>query len=123
MTMTKEEFEEQLGKALDLQSNDRIDESLELLYQLEETGIRQAAVQGMIGSLLYLRKGDAAKAMKYLKKATDVSPRSEMASVSLFHALFDMGKTDGAFDEMRRFTAITDSEEYRRILDEINASG
>ena len=45
----------------------------------------------------------------------------EQASLGLFHSLGRMGKTDAAFDEMRRFVKSNDSPRYRQLLREMLA--
>ncbi len=118
--MIKEKFEEQFNEALRLQSEGKSDEALDLLRELEKTGIYKPAVLGMIGNILYVYKKDVKQAIDYLRETIKLSPKSEMASLGLFHALFDLHRTDEAFNEMRRFMSISDSEEYRRLLKELN---
>ena len=57
----------------------------------------------------------AIKAIDLYKCAIKISPKSEHASLGLFHCLWDQGKTDEALEEMKRFMSISDSEDYREI--------
>jgi glycerol-3-phosphate O-acyltransferase len=49
-----------------------------------------------------------------------VVPSSELASLGLFHSLIQQLKNDEAFAEMKRYVAEKPSEEYSRLLAEIN---
>lgn len=40
---------------------------------------------------------------KYAKKSVTLSPKSEMASLCLFHTLWDLNRQDEAKNEIRRF--------------------
>ena len=68
----------------------------------------------------YWEVGRYPEAIAAFRRATELAPQSELASLSLFHCLIDQGGTDAAFDEMRRFLFLRDSDEYRRLLREIN---
>jgi hypothetical protein len=46
----------------------------------------------------------------------DLSPHSEQASLGLFHSLWCSGKTNAAFNEMRRFVKSNDSPHYRQLI-------
>jgi len=118
MSQDEEWFEEQ---ALTLRSDGHYDEALEILYRLEKTGIHRAAIVGVIGATLYYMKEDITLAMPYLREAVLLSPRSERASLALFHALFESGEIDAAFDEMRRYLKDNESPEYRRLLADMNS--
>ncbi len=59
-------------------------------------------------------------AVTYYKLSISLSPDFEQASLGLFHCLWDQGEKDEAFEEIKRFMLIADSEEYRKIIDEIN---
>jgi tetratricopeptide (TPR) repeat protein len=70
---------------------------------------------------IYWRLGDLELAVNTFKRATAMAPQSERASLGLFHCLWQQGKTEEAMDEVARFMAIADSEDYREILAEINS--
>jgi predicted Zn-dependent protease len=75
----------------------------------------------MLGSI-QLELGRKTEAASSFRQATLLSPKSELASLGLFHALWESGDTDGAFEEMKRFIAAAGpSDEYRKVLQEINA--
>ena len=96
-------------------------DALKILFQLEKTDIQRPVIVGLIGLLLYYEKDDIEKALPYLKESVSLSPKSERASLGLFHALWEKNNIDEAFNEMKRFMKSSDSKEYRRLLAEINA--
>ena len=77
-----------------------------------------------IGLACLLATGTLAMAVPYLlKRAVELSPRSELASVGLFHSLWDLGKVNQAFAEMRRFLRLSDSPEYSKLLRDLTVEG
>jgi predicted Zn-dependent protease len=108
-------FREQFNEALKLKEIGKYDESEKILLQLAEEYPNSAAIYGTLGSL-YWNQEKLDKAIIFFKKASLLSPQSELASLSLFHTLWDSNKLDEALEEMKRFLALSDSEEYRSIL-------
>jgi lipoprotein NlpI len=76
---------------------------------------RAAKLWGYLG-FLYGEAGENVKAANTFRKATALSPHSEQASLGLFHSLWRTGKTNAAFDEMRRFVKSNDSPRYRQLI-------
>jgi predicted Zn-dependent protease len=92
----------------------------EALSHLAEEYPSQPGILGMLGSV-QLELGRKTEAASSFRQATLLSPESELASLGLFHSLWESGDTDSAFAEMKRFVASAGpSEEYRRVLQEIN---
>jgi len=44
----------------------------------------------------------------------------EAVSLGLFHTLWELEKRAEALEEIKRFQAVADSEDYRQIIREIN---
>lgn len=63
--------------------------------------------------------GNFERAIAFGETLVKKCPKSEMASLSLFFALFYGLKTGRATKEMLRFLAIKDSEEYRNMMKDI----
>ncbi len=74
-----------------------------------------ASVFGLAASM-YFEADQFDKAAEKYKKATEISPKSEAASLGLFHSLWQMDKNDQAFDEMKRYMSIAQSDEYNELL-------
>lgn len=62
------------------------------------------------------RLGDHAAREVHLRRAVEVAPRLELASLGLFHALYKLRRLDEALREMVRFLRLRDSEMYRELL-------
>jgi tetratricopeptide (TPR) repeat protein len=63
----------------------------------------------------HLREG-----VEAFKRAIELAPKLEAVSLGLFHCLWELGEKDEAFEEMKRFMAISDSADYRDIIKSIN---
>ena len=57
------------------------------------------------------------------KVAVQMSPRSERVSLLFFRVLWSADERPQALDEMRRFVALEDSEEYAQIILELEQAG
>ena len=58
-------------------------------------------------------------AISEFKKAVELSPQSETASLGLLHCLWGEGNEEEALEEMKRFVANSHSSEYEVILKSI----
>jgi len=67
----------------------------------------------------YEKLGEFSKSIKYYYEAVEIEPEYELASKSLFHALWDLDRTDEAFEEVQRFVKVTGSEAYSEIISDI----
>jgi predicted Zn-dependent protease len=65
--------------------------------------------------------GDIGPAIEHFQTAVKLAPTSELYSLGLFHMFWSQGRQDDAFSEMKRFTAIADSADYREIVAGINS--
>jgi predicted Zn-dependent protease len=64
---------------------------------------------------------DIEPAIEHFQTAVKLAPTSELYSLGLFHIFWSQGRQDDAFNEMKRFMAVSDSEDYREIVTEINS--
>lgn len=71
----------------------------------------------------YWDLGDLAASEKEFRKAVELAPVLELASLGLFHCLWEQNRRDEAFEEMKRFMSISDSADYRRIVQELTQTG
>lgn len=87
-----------------------------LIEQLrpEDTGLLSHAHMqlGYIFKLL----GDHVEREAHFRAATIVAPKRELASLGLFHALFDQGRRTEAFQEMVRLCGLRFSQLYSELL-------
>jgi tetratricopeptide (TPR) repeat protein len=88
---------------------------------LNENRKSNAAVLGIMGNIYWNLK-DFSNAFECYQKAVKLSPKSELASLGLFHTLWDMGRERDAFEEAKRFLSLRESEEYLKLIEEMRAS-
>lgn len=68
----------------------------------------------------YWELKDTEKALTYFKKATELAPEWEEASLGLFHCLWGQNKKEEALEETKRFMSLSYSKDYEEIVREIN---
>jgi len=110
----KQQLDELLQLAIDSYHAGKVSRAIRLL--VDRAGeFKSPKLWGYLG-FLYGEAGNEQKAVHAYRKATALSPRSELASLGLFHSLWRADHTDAAFDEMRRFLKSNDSPQYRLLL-------
>jgi hypothetical protein len=62
------------------------------------------------------RGGRHREAIAHCRVGVELSPQSERASLLLFRVLWSAGERDLAFEEMKRFLAVGQSDEYSKML-------
>ena len=113
--LIKDEFEE----ALRLRDAGQFVEAKVILLGLAERHPDLPPVLGTLGDVQE-ELGDLVAAARSYRRTAELSPDSELASISLFHALLKLDDVDGAFDEMRRFRSRGRSEEYDRLVTDLS---
>jgi tetratricopeptide (TPR) repeat protein len=110
--------QQQFEEALSLKSQQRYAEAQTFLEQLATRLPNSAALYAVLGDV-YWEEGLLDKAVEAFHTATFLSPKSETASLGLFHCLWEKGERDAALLEAKRFLESTESEDYRTILLEV----
>lgn len=122
MTSTKNNSKAELDKKiqviLDLKNSGDLSNAIENAKKLTEEFSKTASTFGLLASL-YFEIESFEEASSNFKKATVISPKSETASLGLFHSLWRLGDQDNALVEMQRFTSICNSEEYNNLIKEM----
>ncbi|MGA2583328.1 MAG: tetratricopeptide repeat protein [Tepidisphaeraceae bacterium] len=111
----KQQLNGLLQAAIDSYHAGQLDEAINHLSQSASDFPKAAKLWGYLG-FLYAEAGEDVKAAQAFRKAASISPHSEQASLGLFHSLWRMGKTNAAFDEMRRYVKSNDSPRYRQLI-------
>lgn len=83
---------------------------------------QSAALYAVLGGV-YWDSGLMSLAEAALRTATQLAPRSETASLALFHILWECGEKEAAIQEIQRFNGIGYSNDYAIIIDEIIGGG
>jgi tetratricopeptide (TPR) repeat protein len=111
--------DEKVSHASELVKLGKFDDACSLLESLHNEHPSSLLVAKSLANVLWnLDKID--DAIYYYTYALNLSPESEDASLGLFHCLLESDRDDEAFNELRRFLSVADSEEYRSILKELN---
>lgn len=106
-------------KAVGLREKGQFRSAIALLEDLSKLEPDNAAVFGTLGHA-YWNVCDYDKACAAFRSAIEEEPLSEAYSLGLFHCLWALEKHDDAFEEIKRFTNFTHSEDYMKIIKEIN---
>jgi predicted Zn-dependent protease len=110
---------EKFAKVQQLSREGNCSGALEIMKDLVDSNPRSAVLRSVLAGIFW-ELGELEIAEKEFKLAVGLDPESEKISLGLFHCLWDRQKKDEAFAEMKRFMAITDSEDYKKIIKEIN---
>jgi predicted Zn-dependent protease len=101
-------------KALELKRQGKLDEALEKLQELHLSVPDDPSICSIIGEI-HWDQGNLVHAIRWFSTATRLAPKSELASLGLFHVLWEANKKGLAVAEMNRYLAIGKSKEYRAI--------
>jgi hypothetical protein len=99
--------------------------ALALLLPLQSVFEQRAGFWLVLGDLLEEVHGPGVAVASY-RKAVDLAPTNELASRSLFHALWNVGRAGdeeaeaAALAEIRRFTSLAHSDWYDKIVAELH---
>jgi tetratricopeptide (TPR) repeat protein len=111
-----------LNRAIRLdQQGDRV-AAIAMLEELSHKHPDAAAPPGYLAKI-YFNLDDWPNAEKWFRQATQRNPKSELASVGLFHSLWNQGKGIPATQEMQRFLKVADSAEYATLLHDLAVEG
>ncbi len=105
-------------RALKLRDTGKLRASLRIFDHLIGRYPNKPSVWGMRGAVLRLLDRKA-EAMVSFREASWLSPRSELASLGLFHGLISLGRVEDAFLEAERFLGVEMSPEYSRLVAEL----
>src|SRR3712207_2806544 len=106
-------IEPEFDRALRLRDGGDLLGAAAIFERLDAEYPNRVAILGMWGSL-YFRLRDWARALPLYRRAVELSPKSELASLGLFHSLWGVGRSEEAFAEMRRYLSVAESAEYRQ---------
>ena len=106
------------AKAKLLSREHNISGVVEVMLELSASYPENAKIRAVLANA-YWDLGEIASSESEFRKAVEFSPTLEIASLGLFHCLWEQGRRDEAFDEMKRFMALSDSVDYRGMVEEI----
>jgi predicted Zn-dependent protease len=108
------EFKDRFQEAVELKNQGRLVEAEQKFHDLLVMNPASASVHAFLADTLW-GQGRLTQAITFFRKAVELAPKSEMASLGLFHTLLESGDREGAIAEMDRFLSLSDSEEYQSL--------
>lgn len=108
------EFKDRFQKAVDLKNQGRLHEAEQMFNDLLALNPASASVHALLADTLW-DQGQLTQAIASFRKAVELAPKSEMASLGLFHTLLELSDREGAIAEMDRFRILSNSEEYQAL--------
>jgi tetratricopeptide (TPR) repeat protein len=112
---TTDHAKEMFEKALKLRKDGDLKEARVNLEYLANVFPKKASVIGILADVCW-RLRDLDAAICYFRMATQLSPKSEVASLGLYHTLIE-----SALVEMDRFTSISESKDYSDMKETIRS--
>jgi predicted Zn-dependent protease len=109
-------------RAVKLHHAGKTTDAVVILEELARRYRKSAPVAGYLAGLYY-EQGRFERAARWFKRATTLAPKSELASLGLFHSLWKLRDGEKAISEMRRFLRIVDSSEYKTLLRDLTVEG
>jgi len=113
---------ETISQVVELVADDRVPLATERLVALVAEFPREGLAHAYLAWVLSFN-GRHRDAIEHGKVAVQLSPRSERVSLLFFRVLWGADERPLAIDEMRRFVALEDSEEYAQIILELERAG
>jgi tetratricopeptide (TPR) repeat protein len=117
------ELEAILQVGIDFKNEGKYQEAIHAFEKAVRKSPRCSMAYWLLGGVYYTLLHDPKASIPYFKKAVKLSPKTEMASLGLFHALWDTDRIYEALEEIKRYQLLTNwkCRDYLEIMDEINA--
>lgn len=115
-------LDQMMDRALALKNAERFEEAADAFGQITACYPNFAPAHGMRGLILFSALKRPQDAILSFQEAVRLAPKSELASLGLFHSLWKTGREDDAFEEMKRYQSLNDwsCQDYLDIVAEIN---
>jgi len=113
---------ETISQVVELVADNRVPLATERLVALVAEFPREGLAHAYLAWVLST-SGRHRDAIEHGRVAVQLSPRSERVSLLFFRVLWSADERPQALDEMRRFVALEDSEEYAQIILELEKAG
>jgi tetratricopeptide (TPR) repeat protein len=108
-----------IEEAIFLNNKKLYQDALVILLGLEEKYQESSTISGLIATAYFLSKEFEISA-GYYKRTTALNPKSELASLGLFHSLWELKDYKGAYKEMDRFLSENEPVNYKVTLKELH---
>ncbi len=111
----KNKLDSEFNSALDIWHGGDGDKAIKILKNLDTQFPNTPSILGMIGAI-YFSLRDWKHSEYYFKRTIEISPKSELASLGLFHSLWEMKNLDKAFEEAKRFVSMNGYSSKYQLL-------
>jgi predicted Zn-dependent protease len=111
---------ERFDEALALRDAGELQHARRILEQLFVEHPERPPIVGVLAGLRY-ELGDYSSAAEAARVSVRLSPKSELASLTLFHAAMKLNELDAGFAEVARFRSNKHCLEYDRVLSEMES--
>ena len=115
----KEGLEKRFADAIKLQKDNQLELARNLLLELAQQDPRSVRILAALGSVYY-DLGAWDEAASVFRRGIAIAPTLEGISKGLFHSLWKLERRVEALEEVKRFQAVSNSDDYLRIIEEIN---
>lgn len=103
------------NQALQLKDEGRYGEALQIFRDISERNPGSAAPFGLMAMICNVTRRDS-EAARYASKAVELSPKSELATRSLFNALISLRRFAEAYDVVKSFKKRTGSNAFDDLI-------
>ena len=117
--MNSKNVKEKFVEVQELYKSGDLHGAINILNELISIEPNSAKLRGTLANTYWELK-NYEEANKQFKKSIELAPEWEDVSLGLFHCLWEQDRKEEAFAEMKRFMTISTSEEYKKILKDIN---
>lgn len=115
----KESSKKSYEEAVALIKTGDLDSARKKLLNLSVIDPTSTAIYAVLGKV-YWDMHLLDEAVNAFRCGTKLNPTLEAVSLGLFHCLWELNKRKEALEEVERFMSVSDSEDYREIVREIN---
>ena len=115
----RDEVDNAMVAATQLANDGDFEAALELIERTKENAPSDPRVlRTLAGTLFRAQKYE--EGVRAAQHATQVTPDSEISSLSLFHCLWNLDRQEEAKAEAARFLSVSSSQEYAMLLTEMD---
>jgi tetratricopeptide (TPR) repeat protein len=107
--------------AIDARATRDFQKAEEILLSIADSCASSASFFAVLGHMQWENQR-IQEAIASFHRALTLNPNLEEASLGLFHCRLKNNQIDEAFEELRRFLFSNQSQEYSRLLSEINSN-
>jgi len=114
----KDHLKQRFAEATKLKEKGDLSAAREIMLELSEIDPDSPAISAVLGHVFWEMQL-LNEAITAFRRAVELAPNLEAASLGLFHCLWESGKREEALEEAKRFTSISGSDTYMEMVREI----